>query len=286
VTSTDQNTVRHLTHTQGPNFSVGFRFLSSAKRRAVYAAYAVCRVADDIVDEVAPGADSEDARGRLDAWEAEIEAAYVGRPHHPVTRALAESLDRFAVPKEAFFGLIEGCRMDLVKHRYADFTELEHYCELVAVTISDISLAIFGVLDRAATSYGRDLALALQLTNICRDVGEDTERGRIYLPLDELERFRVTEEQLFARNGDAPFRELMAFQTARARDHFHAANPLPQTLERDARLGVRLMGLVYARILARIAAEPEQVLHSRVALHGPDRARVILAGVLRRPFVR
>lgn len=285
MTTTDRSTVRRLTHTQGPNFSVGFRFLSPAKRRAVYAAYAVCRVADDIVDEVPPGAEVEDARRRLDAWEAEVAAAYAGRSRHPVTRALAENLEQFQVPQEAFLGLIEGCRMDLVKHRYADFEELEHYCELVAVTISDISLAIFGVVDGAATGYGRSLALALQLTNICRDVGEDTERGRIYLPLAELERFGVTEEELFARTGGEAFRELMAFETGRARAYFSGANPLPGTLERDARLGVRLMGLVYSHILARIAAYPEVVLHRRVALGRLDRARVILSGLLRRPFV-
>lgn len=282
--STDRNAVRRLTHTQGPNFSVGFRFLSLAKRRAVYAAYAVCRVADDIVDEVPPGAEIDAARGELDAWEAEVQAAYASRPRHPATRALAESLESFPVPQEAFLGLIEGCRMDLVKHRYADFRELERYCELVAVTISDISLAIFGVVDRAAAGYGRHLALALQLTNICRDVGEDTERGRVYLPLDELERFGVTEEELFAGTGGQAFRELMAFQTGRARTYFRSANPLPGTLESDARLGVRLMGLIYSRILARIAADPEAVLHRRVALGGLDRIGVILSGLLRRPF--
>ncbi len=285
MTSTDRHAVRRLTHTQGPNFSVGFRFLSPAKRRAVYAAYAVCRVADDIVDEVAPGAEIEDARSRLDAWWDELAATYAGRPGHPVTRALAESLELFPIPQGAFLGLIEGCRTDLVKHRYASFSELEYYCELVAVTISDISLAIFGIADPAAVDHGRDLAFALQLTNICRDVGEDTERGRIYIPMDELNRFGVTEQHLLARVGGAAFRELMAYQIERARAHFKAASPLPQTVERDARLGVRLMGLVYSRILSRIAADPEQVLHRRVALRGLDRVRVILAGVLRRPFV-
>ena len=210
-----------------------------------------------------------------------------GRPRsrEPITRALAESLERFPMPQASFFGLIEGCRWDLERNRYATYAELEGYCELVAVTISEISLAIFGVVEERAHVLGRELALALQLTNICRDVGEDTERDRIYLPVDEVERFGVTEEELYARSGGEQFRALMAFETARAQGHFRNANPLPGTVERDARLGVRLMGLVYSRILERIAESPEQVLHRRVALGRTDRARVILAGFLRRPFV-
>ena len=276
---------RRLTHRLGPNFSVGFRFLTPAKRRAVYAAYAACRVADDIVDEVPPGGDADEARRALDAWQDEVEAAYSGRPSEPATRALADVLEHFPVPKEAFFGLIEGCRWDLVKHRYPDFAELEKYCELVAVTISDISLAIFGAERPEAHGYGRNLAMALQLTNICRDVGEDIERDRVYLPMDELELCRVTVEDLYARRAGEGFRELMALQTERARGYFRAANPLPETVERDARLGVRLMGIIYARILECIAARPEAVLERRVALGRLARYRVVAAGLLGRPFV-
>jgi phytoene synthase len=127
--------------------------------------------------------------------------------------------------------------------------------------------------------------MALQLTNICRDVGEDTERDRVYLPLDELELCRVTVDDLYARRAGEGFAELMALQTERARGYFQAANPLPETVERDARLGVRLMGIIYARILERIAARPEVVLHRRVALGRMARYGVVLAGLTRRPFV-
>jgi len=285
VAPSHRQVARRLTHRLGPNFSVGFRFLAPAKRCAVYAAYAVCRVADDIVDEVPPGADLEAARSALDAWQEEVEAAYAGRPNQAVTRALADALESFPIPKQAFFGLIEGCRWDLVKHRYRTFAELEGYCELVAVTISDISLAIFGATRPEASAYGRNLALALQLTNICRDVGEDTGRDRVYLPLDELERCGVAVEDLYARTGGAPFLALMELETGRAREYFRAANPLPEAVERDARLGVRLMGIIYARILERIAARPEAVLERRVALGRMARYGVVLAGLLQRPFV-
>lgn len=281
----DQAAVRRLTHSLGPNFSVGFRFLAPAKRRAVYAAYAVCRVADDIVDEVEAGTSIDEARRALDDFEAEVEAAYAGRPQRTETRALAAELERFPIPKAGFLGLIEGCRWDLVKHRYADFAELERYCELVAVTISDISLAIFGVARPEAEALGRNLAMALQLTNICRDVGEDTGRARIYLPADERERFGVGEEDLFARRPTPAFLELMAMQTGRARGYFRAANPLPGAIERDARLGVRLMGLIYVHILERIARAPAAVLTRRVRPGPLGRYGAIAAGLLGRPFV-
>lgn len=277
--------VRRLTHRQGPNFSLGFRMLPAEKRRAVYAAYAVCRIADDIVDEAPPGAAPGETIGKLSAWQEEIEAAYAGRPHEPATRALAAVLDRFQIPKRAFFELIEGCRWDLVKQRYETFAELERYCELVAVTISDISLAIFETVDAKAPELGRNLAIALQLTNICRDVGEDAGRDRIYLPQDELGRFGVDVEEILARSVSPAFRELMAFQVERARSFFRRANPLPGCIAPDARLAVRLMGRVYATILEHIGRSPDTVLHRRVRLGTVSRAGVVLSGLLRRPFV-
>jgi len=277
--------VRRLTHRQGPNFSLGFRFLPAAKRRAVYAAYAVCRIADDIVDEVPPGGSTDEAAGRLDAWEREIEAAYAGRPGHDATRALAEVLETFPIPASAFAGLVEGCRWDLVKHRYRDFAELERYCELVAVTIADISLAIFGTVEPAARALGRSLAIALQLTNICRDVGEDALRDRIYLPLDDLETCGVAPEDILSRRPAPGFDRLMALEVARARRFYRDANRLPATIARDARLAVRLMGIIYARILERIGAVPRAVLERRVRLGPGARLGVVLAGLLGRPFV-
>jgi 15-cis-phytoene synthase len=227
----------------------------------------------------------EGARRALDAWQAEVEAAYAGRPGESATRALAESLERFPIPRQAFLDLIEGCRWDLVRPRYPTFAELERYCELVAVTVSDISLAIFGVTRAEAPRLGRCLALALQLTNICRDVGEDAGRDRVYLPLDELEHFGVAEGDLLARRPTPAFCALMVHQVERARACYRAANGLPDCVERDARLGVRLMGLVYARILERIAVRPEAVLARRVRLGPSGRAAVVLAGLARRPFV-
>ena len=277
--------VRRIAHRRGANFSLGFRLLAPAKRRAVYAAYAACRIPDDIVDEGA-GAGRAELERKLDAWAGEVEATYAGRPSMPATRALAEVLRQFPIPKGALLGLVEGCRMDLERSRYGTFAELERYCELVAVTVSDISIAIFGAVRPEAATLGRHLAYALQLTNICRDIGEDLSRGRIYLPLDELAKFGVGEETLAAGEVDtAGYAALMAFQCARARGCFAAANPLPAALAADARTTVRVMGGVYRRVLDRIAADPVRAFRRRTELPRWQRAAAVAAGLLGRPFV-
>jgi phytoene synthase len=242
--------VRRLTHRRGANFSLGFRLLPAAKRRAVYAAYAACRIPDE-------------------------------------TRALAEVLREVAVPRAALLGLIDGCRMDLERRRYATFAELERYCELVAVTISDISLAIFGTVCAEAHALGRNLAMALQLTNICRDVGEDVGRGRIYLPLDELARYGVAETDVEGGRVDTEaYRALMAFQCARARSYFRAANELPEAIAADARPAVRVMGGVYRRVLDRVASDTPAAYRQRVELPCWQRATAVLAGLVGAPYVR
>lgn len=253
---------RRVAHRLGPNFSVGFRFLPRPKRRAVYAAYAFCRFADDIVDEN-PGTD---VRERIDQWERELERCYRGEPRHPITVALADVASRYPVPKEAFAGLIQGCRMDLVKRRYANFDELMVYSDLVATTISTMALAIFGYRDAAAIERGRDLATAFQLTNILRDVGEDARRDRIYLPLDELARFGVKEEVLLRCEPAPAFQELMRFQAARVEELYRRAEPLLDLVEPDTRRCTALMGAVYRRVLRCIEKLRFPVLERKVQL--------------------
>ena len=278
--------VRRLAHRRGANFSLGFRLLPAAKRRAVYAAYAACRIPDDIVDEAGPEVAATELERRLDGWREEVERTYGGTPGTVATAALAEVLPEFPIPKAALLGLVEGCRMDLERRRYRTFADLERYCELVAVTISDISLAIFGALRPEAAAAGRHLAMALQLTNIARDVGEDLGRGRIYLPQDELARFGVAEPDLEAGRVDTrAYAALMAFECGRAREHFRAANPLPAMLEAGSRPAVRVMGGVYRRVLDRVAADPAAAFRRRTELPRRQRLAAIAAGLLARPFV-
>ena len=214
---------RRIAHKHGGNFSVGFRFLPRVKRRAVYAAYAYCRWADDIADE--PSDDVDDVLERLDEWQRELDACYAGAPHHPITIALADALQHFSTPKSAFVALIDGCRQDTWKTRYETFEELLQYCDLVATSISDISLSIYGFKTDAAPLHGRNLAIALQLTNVTRDVGDDLPRNRIYLPRTELLQFGVTEEELFAGAENERVEKLIAFQIDRAEGYFRAAEP-------------------------------------------------------------
>lgn len=271
---------RSIAHRHGANFSVGFRFLPKRKRDAVYATYAWCREADDIADE--PG---DDIEGRLDAWQHELDRCYAGAPSHPITIALADALTHFPIPRSGFVALVDGCRQDLVKSRYETFDELIGYCDLVATSISDLSLSIFGHRTERANEWGRNLATALQLTNVTRDIGDDLTRDRIYIPREELERFGVTEQDLFARKETEAMRELVLFQVARARSYFLAAEPLLGDLSFDARFPTTLMGAVYARVLDKIEKEPFAPLRRRVRLPLHEKISLVAGRILRPRFV-
>jgi 15-cis-phytoene synthase len=274
---------RRIAHRYGSNFSVGFRFLPTVKRKAVYAAYAWCRWADDIADE--PSDSAESVLDRLAAWQSELDATYTGSPSHPITIALADALQHFAIPKSAFVALIDGCRQDMHKTRYQTFDELLQYCELVASSISDISLAIYGYRTPAALDYGRNLATALQLTNVTRDVGDDLDRDRVYLPQEELARFGVTESDLFARKESDAMRRLIEFQIERAASYFRAAEPLVRELSFDARFPTLLMGGIYATVLARLRRNPLVVLRKRLSLSRVEKIIVVARRLVRPRFV-
>lgn len=274
---------RAIAHKHGANFSVGFRFLPKVKRRAVYAAYAYCRVADDLADEdVAP---PETRLQQLDAWQHELDLCYSGTPTQPITIALADALRHFAIPKSAFIALLDGCRQDMVKTRYATFEELLQYCELVAASISDISLAIFGYRTDEALAHGRNLAIALQLTNVTRDIGDDLTRDRVYLPAEELAQFGVTERDLVTRTENDRVRALIEFQIARAERYFREAEPLLRELDFDARFPTLLMGGVYATVLGKLRKDPLIAVRKRLSLSPLQKVLVVGARVLRPRFV-
>ena len=287
---------RAIAHKHGANFSVGFRFLPRTKRRAVYAAYAFCRVADDIADEAVGSSQFAVGSGdascqlptancQLDSWQRELDACYENRPTHPITIALADALRHFDIPKDAFIALIDGCRQDTVKHRYETFEELLHYCDLVASSISDISLSIFGYRSDAAIGYGRKLSTALQLTNVTRDVGDDLARDRVYIPREELRRFGVEERELFERVENERVRRLIEFQIARAEQYFREAEPLLRELAFDARFPTLLMGGVYATVLAKLKKNPFVVIRKRLSLSPLQKVLVVGTRMLRPHFV-
>jgi phytoene synthase len=270
---------RAIAHKYGANFSVGFRFLPRPKRDAVYAAYAFCRWADDIADE--PGLD---IASRLDQWQAELDRCYSGRPQHIITVALADALETFPIPRQGFVDLIDGCRLDLVKTRYGTFDELLHYCDLVATSISSISLPIFGYRTGQAIEHGRYLATALQLTNVTRDIGDDLDRDRIYLPAEDLERFGVTERELASRQKNDRVRGLIEFQIERAEGYFSRAEPLLAELSSDARFPTQLMGAVYVAVLKKLKRDPFRAIGPRLSLSRAKKVATVIRAIPRRGF--
>ena len=250
----------------GSSFAAGFRFLEPRRRQALNALYAFCREVDDVVDECREPAV---ARATLDWWRGEIAALDGDRPTHPVVRALAAAREHFSLPAEQLAEIIDGMQMDLEQSRYADFAQLQLYCHRAAGVVGLLSAEIFGYQDRRTLKYAHALGLAFQLTNIIRDVGEDARRGRIYLPQDELARFGVTEADILQGRHTPAFRELMAFQAARAREHYERAFAHLPARDRKAQRPGLIMAAIYRDLLEQIAQDGFLVLDRRTVLTPP-----------------
>jgi phytoene synthase len=263
---------RQVTHRGGPHFSVGFRFLPPQKRDAIYAVYAFCRYIDDIVDEN----QTQSPDLLLKQWEEELYACYQQKPSHTMSVALSDAILRYPIPISGFLGLIEGCRMDLTCHRYDTFDALRVYCDRVATTIRDLTLPIFGYSDHQAQKYGEALATALQLTNIIRDVGEDLDRGRIYLPLDEIKAYGYSESELIAKVKNTAFLELVLFQCRRIRGFFLESAHLVPLVDADARLSLSLMREVYITLVNKIEARPFDLFDRQIRLSWIERGGVVI----------
>jgi phytoene synthase len=271
-----------LTRQSGTNFYYAFRVLPAEKRRAIYALYAFCRVVDDCVDEA--GGEGEAGLAR---WLAEARRAYAGRPETELGRELAETVARFPIPRGAFEDVVAGCRMDLTTRRYATFADLRVYCERVASAVGLASIEIFGYDDPRTREYAVELGLALQLTNILRDVAADAERDRVYLPLEDLARFGVTEEALLAasRAPGVPRPEgigrLLAFEADRARSHYAAAAERLPGRDRRSMLPAEIMGTIYRAVLEAWASSGHPVGGERVGIGRPRKIWLALRTVPR-----
>jgi 15-cis-phytoene synthase len=247
----------------GSSFYYSFLFLPPPRRRAITALYAYCREVDDIVDEVS---DTALAQTKLAWWRSEIDQLFAGSPQHPVTRALAPHLAVFGITRERMLQVIDGMQMDLQQSRYLDFANLRRYCHLVAGVVGEMSAGIFGASDERTFEYARQLGLALQLVNIMRDVGEDARRGRVYLPLDDLQAAGVKVSDIISATYVPGFETVMKKQAARARDAYRAAmDALPDADRRAQRTGL-IMGAIYLTLLDEIEREDFRVLHQRIAL--------------------
>jgi len=252
-----------ITRESGTNFYYAFRILPAEKRRAIYALYSFCRSVDDCVDR----ADGEGEPG-LARWLAEASRCYEGRPVTGLGRELASAVERFPIPRSCFEEIVAGCRADLSQSRYATFEDLRLYCRRVASAVGLAAIEIFGYRNPGTRDYAVELGVALQLTNILRDVGADAARGRLYLPLEDLARFAVPEAELLAATGGGPrsaaLDALLRFEGERAREHYaRAALRLPPE-DRRAMVSAELMGAIYRELLARIARRGYPLVGPRV----------------------
>ena len=247
----------------GSSFYYSFMFLPSERRQAITALYAFCREVDDVVDECH---DLSLAQTKLEWWRQEVGRVYGGTPTHPVGQALKDVIKGFRLPQEQLLEIIDGMAMDLSQTRYLDFKGLQLYCYRVASVVGLLAAEIFGYQDRQTLKYAHDLGLAFQLTNINRDVGEDARRGRIYLPIEDLQRFEVPAKDLLeARYSDA-FRELMAFQAERAEKFYDQAFAQLPAIDRKAQRPGLVMAAIYRTLLREIARDGFLVLDRRTSL--------------------
>ena len=247
----------------GSSFYYAFLFLPKERRAAITAFYAFCREIDDVVDEVVdPGV----AYTKLAWWQGEVTKAYAGQPSHPVMKALMPLAASYSIEARHLQAVIEGCQMDLAQNRYLDFPNLQRYCHLVAGIVGEVAAQIFGQTDLATTAYAHKLGLAFQLTNIIRDVGEDALRGRIYLPVNELQQFDVKAHEILKREYSDRFTALMKFQTDRALATYDEALAILPASDRRTQKPGLMMASIYRTLLHEIARDNYQVLHQRVSL--------------------
>ena len=247
----------------GSSFYYSFLFLPPDKRRAITALYAFCREVDDVVDECT---EPDVAQAKLAWWRCEIGGLFHGTPQHPVTRALAEAIDKFDLPETRFLDIIAGMEMDLTHQRYATFDDLKRYCYRVASVVGLMAAEIFGRTEVATLEYAENLGTAFQLTNIIRDIGEDASRNRIYIPLDELAQFEVDTRDILHGRSSPRFKDLLAYQIARANQYYkRALSVLPEADRRAQRPGL-IMAAIYRSLLNNIEAGNTDVLTKRATI--------------------
>ncbi|MDO8249526.1 MAG: presqualene diphosphate synthase HpnD [Rhodoferax sp.] len=260
---TPQDYVQQKAVASGSSFYYAFLFLPKPRRAAITAFYAFCREVDDVVDDmVDPGV----AATKLAWWQGEVAQSFAGQPSHPVMKALMPLAADYQIEQRHLQAVIEGCQMDLAQSRYLDYPGLQRYCHLVAGVVGEVAANIFGQTQPATTVYAHKLGQALQLTNIIRDVGEDALRGRIYLPMNELQQFDVKAQEILKRTYSDRFTALMKFQTERAQGLYDEALALLPPADRRAQKPGLMMASIYRALLSEIERDNFQVLHQRVSL--------------------
>jgi phytoene synthase len=269
---------REVTRRQAKNFYYAFLFLPKTQREAIYTVYAFCRYCDDIVDEDHP---LSTQRELIQAWRDELGQCYAGQPTHIITKALRHTIERYAIPKEYFDELLYGVEMDLDIQRYATFADLQQYCYRVASVIGLACINIFGYTHPGVQAYARNLGIALQLTNILRDVKEDAARNRIYLPLEDLHTFAYPETDLLQQRYTDAFVALMQFQKQRAVSYYRQAEACLLPGDKASLVAPEIMAGIYQATLRKICRYRYDVFDQRISL--PTTYKLLIA---LRVFVR
>jgi phytoene synthase len=260
---TPQEYVQQKAAASGSSFYYAFLFLPAPRRQAITAFYAFCREVDDVVDEVH---EPDVARAKLAWWRQEVQQAFAGQAQHPVMQALMPGAQAFGLQARQLLAVIEGCEMDLTQTRYLDRAGLEHYAHLVAGVVGEVSARIFGQPDEATTAFAHQLGLAFQWTNILRDVGEDALRGRIYLPIEDLQKHDVRAHEVLNRIDSERFQGLMNDLCAYTHGLYDKALALLPEADRRAQKPGLMMCSIYRTLLREMATAGFPVLRERVAL--------------------
>lgn len=259
------------------NFGLSFMALSGKRQEAIRRVYAFCRVLDDVSDE--PGTGSEKKR-KLREWREELALCYKGQPTRPVTKNLRETIEGFEISRTYFEDLLDGVETDLTINEFPTFKQLSTYCFQVAGVVGLICMPIFGCPEEEGREYAINLGTALQLTNIIRDVREDAERGRVYIPLDELKRFGYSKDDLFHSAYTPAFAALMDFQAERAVDFYRKANRVLPKVYRHQLLAAEIMDSIYFSLLRKIKHHRFQVFETRFKLSKTKKVALALRTVL------
>ena len=254
------------------SFYYAFSLLPQPKRDAMNAVYAFCRKTDDIVDE---GSEPDDLKyEKLRKWRIELEKALKGNSDYALLNKVAVIIKQFNIPLEPFFELIIGMEMDLQRKRYLSFDDLTQYCYRVASTVGLMCIEIFGYKNNSAKDYAINLGVAMQLTNILRDVGKDSENGRIYIPQQDLSSFNYTEDEIFSKTYNPNFVSLMEYEAGRAKEFFNKANQSLDFEDKPSMFPARAMQHIYYKLLQKIEASDYDVLNGKIKVNKFEKAGI------------
>ncbi len=267
------------------NFYYAFLLLPKQKRSSLYAVYSFMRRCDDLVDDPSK-VSLEQKKEVLNQWREKTKKAFeTGNFEHPIFPALLDSIQRFSIPHSYFFELMNGVEMDLEKNRYDKFEDLYQYCYRVASIVGLVCIHIFGFKDKKALEYAESVGIAFQLTNILRDIREDERLGRIYIPLEDLKRFRCSESSLKEGIVDERFRKLLHFEFERARDYYAQGEKLSALINQDSQRALMALIGIYKGLLEKINRQENQVFEKRIHLSLFEKLKIVFKAWRKSEFI-